>query len=350
MGSGLAKAAKASAPAGRSVIEWLKEPLQQPAPLYWLCGAEDLLSEQVLRQLRTQVLDDGFADFNHQIVRITSATRSNSLLDALSELPMMTERRLLELQNSHELNPKVADELARFLQEKLHPGLVVAVVSHPPKGKSVLWEQLRQRAVVLACDLDAKQRIDFVTYCCAGKELRLTHGQQQKILERTAGGLRLITSAVERLALFAGESRQVTDDDLNRLVHDSAEVQAWKLTEAIGKRRVPEAYGLLQKLMEQEQAPSLLSYLNSYLLGLVQVAELRPRLKTAAAIARELPRRSEFQIRKSLEELSTWSETDLATAFERLARADYRIKTGTDPLLMMQLLILHLCHRQAGRK
>jgi DNA polymerase-3 subunit delta len=319
--------------------------------LYWLNGSEDFLREQVLRKLRQLVLEPGFEEFNHQVVRLSAATKTSVLLDALSELPMMTERRLLELQQAHELNAKVADELARFLQEKLHPGLVVAVVSDPPKTKSGLWDHLRQRGLMLACDLDASQRGDFVAYCCQQKGLQLSKNQQQRVLERSAGGLRLMTSAVERLALFAGESRQVSDAELDRLVHDSAEVQTWKLTAAIGQRKTQEAYALLHKLMQHEEpAQSLLSYLNSYLLGLVQVAELKPRLKTAAAIARELPRRSEFQIRKSLEELSTWSETDLANAFERLARADFRIKTGADPVLVMQLLILQLCHRQAGRR
>lgn len=343
-------AAKAAPSAGLSVLDWLNQPLAQVAPLYWLNGSEEFLREQVLRKLRLEVLDSGFAEFNHQVVRITATTKSAVLLDALSELPMMTERRLLELQQAHELNAKVADELARFFQERLHPGLVVALVSDPPKSKSGLWEQMRQRAVMLACDLDAQQRGGFVSYSCRQKDLQLTPTQQQRVLERTAGGLRLITSAVERLASFAGEARQVSDSELDRLVHDSAEVQTWKLTAAIGARKIAEAQALLHRLMSQGEAQSLLSYLNSYLLGLVQVAELRPRLKTAAAIARELPRRSEFQIKKSLEELSSWSETDLANAFERLARADFRIKTGSDPVLVMQLLILQLCSRQAGRR
>lgn len=167
-------AAKAAPSAGLSVLDWLNQPLAQVAPLYWLNGSEEFLREQVLRKLRLEVLDSGFAEFNHQVVRITATTKSAVLLDALSELPMMTERRLLELQQAHELNAKVADELARFFQERLHPGLVVALVSDPPKSKSGLWEQMRQRAVMLACDLDAQQRGGFVSYSCRQKDLQLT--------------------------------------------------------------------------------------------------------------------------------------------------------------------------------
>lgn len=347
----MARAAKSGVPAAPStLLSWLSQPLSQPASLYWLNGGEDFLREQALKKLRQEVLEPGFADFNHQLMRLSSSTRASAVGDALAELPMMTERRLLELQQAHELSTKAADELARLLGERWHPGLVVAVVSDPPKGKSSLWEFLKNRAEVLACDLDAAQRSQFVAYACREKKLQLNQTQQRRVLERTDGSLRLITSAVERLALFAGEAGQVSDADLDRLVHDSAEVQTWKLTAAIGRRETPQACLLLHRLLQQEAAQPLLSYLNSYLLSLVQVNELRSRLKTASAIARELPRKSEYQITKTLEELSSWSETDLANAFERLARADYRIKTGADPVMVMQLLILQLCMRGGSRR
>lgn len=332
-------------------LEWLQAGEPVAGSWYWLCGPEELLREQVLRRLREQVLDPGFAEFNHQVLRLSGSTRLGTLVDALSELPMMTERRLLELQNLHEIAPKVGDELARLMgSERFHPGLVVVAVSENPKGKSSFWDILRQRARVLQCDIDPKARGEFVDYCCLRRNLKLDSGQRQRVVERTGGNLRLIEGAIERLSVFAGDQKSVSDAELDRLVHDSSEVQTWKLTAAIGKRQLNEAYEVLGRLLQSEAPQSLLSYMNSYLLGLVQVAELRPRLKTAAAIAKEIPRRTEFQIRKSLEELDTWAESDLANAFERLAKADYRMKTGADPVLMMQLLVLQLVHRQAGRR
>jgi DNA polymerase III delta subunit len=316
--------------------------------MYWLCGPEEYLRDQALRKLRAQILDPGFAEFNHQVLKVSAATRLSVLLDALAELPMMTDCRLLELQNVHELPAKLGDELAAALTRQSYPGLVIVFAGETPKTKSSLWEELKKSATVLTCDIDPKARGEFVALCCAQCKLELDGKQQATVAERCAGNLRLIQQAVERIHLFAGDKRRVSDAELDTLVHDSAETQAWKLTAAIGARKQQEAYHILHRMLQQDgsQAPGLLSYLNSYLLGLVQVAELKPRLKTAAAIAKELPRKQEFQIRKTLEELATWNETELATAFERLARADHRIKTGSDPTLMLQLLILQLCSRR----
>lgn len=330
------------------ILAWLDEPLQQTSSLYWLCGPEEYLRDQALRKLRAHILDPGFAEFNHQVVRLSAATKLPVLLDALAELPMMTDSRLLELQNAHELPARLADDFCAAFTRQNYAGLVLVVAGETPKTKSVLWDELKKRATVLTCDIDVKARGEFVAYCCAQNKLELDGRQQATISERCAGNLRAIQQAVERVKLFAGDKGRVSDAELDQLVHDSAETQAWKLTAAIGARKQTEAYHILHRMLGQDssQAPGLLSYLNSYLLGLVQVAELKPRLKTAAAIAKELPRKQEFQIRKTLEELATWSENELATAFEKLARADHRIKTGSDPVLMLQLLILQLCSRR----
>ena len=307
-----------------------------------------MLREKVLHKLRQTFLDPGFAEFNHSQLRLQSSSKLGPLVAALSELPMLCEQRVLELHQVHELPAKVADELAQYLQrEPLHSGLLLILVGETPKTKSILWDWCKGKAVPLVCDLEVKQRARFIDYCSGRHQLKLTSSQRQQVLDRCGSSLRQIQTSIEQLALFAGSKKAVSDAELDLLVHDSSEVQSWKLTEAIAKRDAPRAYAILHRLLQKkEEAAGLLSYLNSYLLGLVQVQELRPRLKTAAAIAKELPRRSEFQVRKSLEELSSWNERELEMAFERLARADHRIKTGTEPILMLQLLILQLTSRK----
>jgi DNA polymerase III delta subunit len=330
------------------ILEWLERPGLPNAQCYWLTGGEELLRERALLRLRQAFLEPGFADFNHSQVKVATNSKMSSLLGALSELPMLCDRRLLEIHQIHELPAKVADEFALYLRkEGMHQSLILVLVGDTPKSKSSLWEWCKGHAQELVCELDVKQRGRFIDFCLAQGSLKLSSAQRQQVLDRCGSSLRQIQTSLSQLALFAGQRTSISDADLDLLVHDSSEVQSWKLTEAIGRRDQPKAYAILHRLLhKKEEAAGLLSYINSYLLGLVQVLELRPRLKTAAAIAKELPRRSEFQVRKSLEELSTWSERELELAFERLARADHRIKSGTDPVLMLQLLLLQLTTRK----
>lgn len=342
----LARAVKAVRPAGPTAWNWLQA-VPELRGLVWLVGPEDYLREQLLRKIRLSTLEVGFEDFNHQVLSLGSQTRWATLVDALSEIPQMAERRLLELHQVEDLSSKVADQLAQLLsQEKLHPGLVVVLVSGTRKLRPALLEVLEHRAQAVACDIETAQRSDFVAWSCQQCGLTLTTQQIQVLVERTGGSLRALASWVERLRLYAGSAGSLSDREVDSLVEDSSEVQVWKLTEALGRRQMGRSYELLHRILRQEPAQTLLSYLNTYVVGLIRVAELKGRLKTAAAIAKELPPRSEFQIRKSLEELASWSEAELELTLQRMARADYRIKTGTEPILMLQLLILQICSRK----
>ncbi|CAN0457764.1 unnamed protein product, partial [Phaeothamnion confervicola] len=134
---------------------------------------------------------------------------------------------------------------------------------------------------------------------------------------------------------------------VEELVPVSSEEQTWRFTSAIGKKSLAEAYIVLDQLLARgEPAGSLLSYLNTYLVGLAQLLHLRQELKTPAAIAAALPRKTEYQVKKNLEEAASFSPQDLRGAFDRIERADFRIKTGSDPRMMLQLLVLQLCSRR----
>ena len=124
----------------------------------------------------------------------------------------------------------------------------------------------------------------------------------------------------------------------------------WRLTAAIGSKDLPGAYKVLDRLLERgEAAGGLLSYLNSYLGSLAQLKSLQAEVGSSLAqLAKAMPRKTEYQIKKNLQEAATWSLSELATAFDRLTRADLRMKTGDEERLLLQLLVLQLCSR-SGR-
>ena len=162
----LARAAKAVRPSGPTAWNWLQA-VPQLRGLVWLVGPEEYLREQLLRKIRQTTLEVGFEDFNHQVLSLSSQTRWATLVDALSEIPQMAERRLLELHRIEDLPSKVADQLGQLLShEKLHPGLVVVLVSENRKLRPALLEVLDHQAQAVACEIEGAQRSDFVAWSC----------------------------------------------------------------------------------------------------------------------------------------------------------------------------------------
>jgi DNA polymerase III delta subunit len=329
--------------------------------LYHVIGPDDYLREEALHRIKRELLDADFGDFNYRSLRCTANLKLSLLQDALAELPVMVDRRLLELQNPGALSPKGWEAVAEAYARSSKVGdliLVLAWEGAPKKGgggakkkteSAPADARLVEQGVKITCEVDDKERPQWVRARAQELGLKTEEGTLETLLARTGSDLRLLDSHLEKLRLYCGAEESCPKKLVEELVPVSSEVQTWRFTSAIGRKSVNEAYSVLDQLLGRgEPAGSLLSYLNTYLVGLAQLLHLRQELKTAAAIAAALPRKTEFQVKKNLEEANSFSPPELRAAFERIERADFRIKTGADPRLMLQLLVLQLCTRKGG--
>lgn len=324
-----------------------------PGPLTLLEASDEFLEEQVLERFRAAILEPGFEDFNYHKIRCLKSTRAGPLLDALAELPVMTEGRLLVLQNVELLSPDcaeaVAGEIAAGLGRGVH--LVVSYVPGRRKLKSALVDLIAKQGMVLRCEMGAEERQRWAEERLKSVGVKAGPGAIAALLERVGDNSRSVASQLDRLALLVGKGQTVTRKEVESIVSVSSTVAMWKLTAAVGKKNLPEATSILDRVISQGEHPgTILSYLNAYLVGLVQVGGLYKRLGSPAEVARAIPRKKEFQVKKTLQELKTWGRRDLELAFEMLARADQRMKTGHAPRMVLQLLLLQLCSRRANAR
>ena len=197
----------------------------------------------------------------------------------------------------------------------------------------------------------AEKEIDVLLKSFCRKQKKKANPESLSVLKERVGlDLRFLLSNLERCLLSLSPDEVLTGEKVEQLVPFSAQVAMWKITKAIGQRNHREALFILDKQLSRgEQPGSIFSYLNSYLVSLVQVRGLFKLHKTASEVAKAIPRKTEYQVKKSLEELRSWSEKDLRDGFDALARADFKSKGGgggADPKLLLQMLVLKLCSRK----
>ena len=326
--------------------------------LYHLTGPDDFLREETLTRLKSELLDPDFGDFNHRSLRCANNMKLSLLQDALAELPVMADRRLLELHNPGGLVAKGWEAVNQTYARAAAQGDLILILvwdsgsggrkaAPKKKGEAVPNDTLIDLGVKIVCDVDDKERPQWVRNRAEQLGVNLEGGALEALLARTGSDLRLLSSHLEKLKLYCGAGESVPVKLVEDLVPMSAEVQTWRLTAALGRRNLTEAYGVLDQLLTRgEPVGTLLSYINTYLVGMAQLKHLVVELKTPAAIAKAMPKKSEYQIKKNLEEANSFSVEDLRNAFERIERADFRIKTGSDPRMMLQLLVLQVCRRK----
>lgn len=328
-----------------TATEFLALPQVPPGRLFLLAGSDDYLREQVLERLRKALLDPGFAEFNHQVVRCAAGTKLQAVTDALAELPVMADSRLLELRSLEALNAKVAEAALPALHEAVKDPRLALVLTY--EKATPLANAVAGQALTVTCQVEEKDRAAWARLEQKRLGLQLEEGALEALLERTGGELRQLAAHLEKLTLYAG-GETLGKATIEELVPMSSQVQTWKLTAAIGQRNYPQAVELLDRLLGSgETAGTLLSYINRSLLSLVQVTALKQELGNPADVGAAMtPKKSDWQVKQTLKEAASWTTAELAATFDRLTRADMRIKTGEDPRLVLQLLLLQMCSRK----
>ena len=154
--------------------------------------------------------------------------------------------------------------------------------------------------------------------------------------------LRLLDLEIDKLVLYA-EGRQITTQDVERLVSRARETVIWDLVDCIGRREVDAGLQLLGRLLEEGGEPLyLLTMLARQVRILIQIKEAADQglAKDAAAKALGL---HPYVVKKGLVQAHYWTMEQLQAAHEKVIEADQSIKTGElEPALTLDLLVVAL--------
>lgn len=336
-----------------TVLDFLKTGLPPKASVVLLTGDDEYLHDLVIKKLESDFVDPDFRDFNFRKIDCSRTSTAGSLAGTLSELPTLVDQRLVVLQRLVQLPKAVSARMVEIWQESLAPGTLLLVSAGGPIKDAPFWDALLKVGHKVDCRLSETDIDLFLGSFCRKQKKKVESAALKVLKERVGLNLRGLFSHLERCLLSLEEGEALTAKRIEELVPFSAEVAMWKMTKAISQRNHKEALAILDnQLSRGEQAGPIFGYLNSYLTSLVQVGGLMKQHKTVTEVAHLIPRKTEYQVKKSLEDLRTWSAQDLTAAFDALARADFKSKGGdggSDPKLLLQMLILKFCSRKQGR-
>ena len=336
------------------VLEVLKKGVPESVKVVLLSGDDEYLHDLLIKKLEASYVDPDFRDFNLRRIDCNRSTSAGALAGVLSELPTLVDSRLVVIQRVNQLPKPVSSRVAELWEDSLAPGTVVVVTAGGKVKDSPLWSQLQPKALLVDCKLEERDVDLLLGTFCRKRKQKVDKAALTLLKERVGLNLRTLLGHLERCLLSLQEGETLSAEVIEELVPFSAEVAMWKMTKAISQRNHREALSILDNQLDRGEQPGpILSYINSYLTSLVQVGGLSKRYRSAAEVASAIPRKTEFQVKKTLEDLKTWSSRDLEEGFEALTRADFKCKGGeggADPRLLLQMLVLKLCSRKRGRR
>ena len=186
-----------------------------------------------------------------------------------------------------------------------------------PVAETREFEPPRQRAVP-----------DWIRARVSKLELSISPRAVSLLAELVGNDLRTLSQELEKLGVYA-EGRQIEEEDVRALVASAREASVLAMVDAVVEGRSGQAVRLLEQLRD-EGASSIvaLNMITRQYRNLVLAKELMLAHLSPAEIGQRLGIRSDFALRKVIDQSRRYSMPQLERAFARLLETDAAIKRG----------------------
>ncbi len=304
------------------------------AESYLCCEAGQAIADAALRE----TLLREFNEFRFSLL----STSPHQAIAAAEQLPMMSPRRVVFIEDFAKLREADEEVLVRYVEKPVDSSVVIFVARDLDKRKKLtktLFEKTTMVEFPPVGDGEAKSWAkDYLrTIKVAADERALS-----ELVELVGNDIQTLRSQLDKLAIAAVETKRITLDLIDDLIGRSRELSNFDLTDHLISRNRKRALEILYRLLEDGSEPVMLIGLIGGNYHRLAIAKDLLTRKGKAAVFQTV----RMPYRKQGEYLATLQRStaaDLARGIQRIAAADLAIKTSqATPRLQLEMLVCEL--------
>ncbi len=322
---------------------------------YYICGEDDFQKEDAMRQLIAAALDPSVRDFNLDVLRAQEID-PKTFDGIVSSMPMMGERRVVVIRDASALRKEARNAIERFLK-KPSPDVIVLLVESTG-GKTD--KELAGITTPLEFEpLEADEVPGWITHH-ARTELgtQISAGAVELLQSAVGNDLHQLVAELDKLVSFTGGGG-ITEAAITAVVGVRRGETMTDLVDAVGRRDVKAALGLLNHVMAQPKATGVLIVM---LLSAQTVALAWGRAKLDEGLPPGRLQSEYFNLLRQsgavytgrswsgaaaawTSAISSWDNRSLRRAFDALLMADMTLKETrlSSEEQVLTTLILAMC-------
>lgn len=331
---------------------WKQIKQREIAPIYLLYGTEAYLINETKQLLLNQVLDEEDKDFNFTAYDLDETPIETALEDA-ETFPFLGEKKVIFLHNpkfltSEKTKDKMEHNLARLeLYLKEPAPYTVLVISAPyeklDERKKITKELKRTAVTVEAKKLNEYELKNWVKERAKKNGIVFDPDALELLIMLVGTNMFMITSEVDKLALYAAEEIQINASMVEKLVSRSLEQNIFTLIEKVVQRRPEDALRIYYDLLKQNEEPiKILALLAGQFRLIYQVKELSRRGYGQQQMAGYL-KAHPFRVKLAAGQANQFTDEELTNLMSMLANADLQMKTGgMNKSLLIELLLFKI--------
>ena len=303
------------------------------APIYLFTGPEEFVKREALQALRDKLLPPGLEALND--VTLESAT-AQQITDAAQTMPMMCDRRIVTVRDWAPLLPgkskseeSEAEWMLKWLEHPVDSCALVFYMRTDMDGRKKLSGALKKKAAVVQFDFltDAE-----LTKWCAGRLKPLgkkISARAVSTLTYMAGReLTRLSGELDKLAAYAGERAEITEDDIRAVVPPSLEYNVFELLSSLLAGDMKKAQETVNSLLQGGQNPmGILAMLTRQVRQLAHVKCAMDAGQPVQIVQDQL-KMHPYAARQTARQCARLSADWLTDLYEACVQADFDVKSG----------------------
>jgi DNA polymerase-3 subunit delta len=291
--------------------------------LYFFTGENDYALERELLRWK-KAFQSKHGDEN-LLTLVGKDTTLSELLDAVSVLPFIAEKRLVLIRGL----PKIDRDECKTLVDNIHPQtIVVFAESLPDKRLSIVKELMAVCQVKQYAPLSPRELFSWIAETARQSGSFIAPAAATLLLEIVGNNQWMLESEIHKLSAYAA-GREIVQKDVMELAVPAGEQVVWRLTDLIGNRKIDDAIRFLQYSTERGEDPYalwviLLSMVKNVALVWAGLNEgLRDERSISGAFGIHF-----LQVRGLLPLAKSLSAERMKDLVDSAAEADLAMKTG----------------------
>lgn len=326
---------------------------QTPGSCYLFHGEEEYLKESALRALRKKLLGADLTGLNETVLYNPAAAQ---VIAVAETFPMLADRRLIVIRECAQLGEKGKAEQGEKAEDEEESGpaagdsaaaskALAEYVAHIPATSCVVFyargEASRVKklykcldelgAVVQFSRLQQPALIKWIAKELKAYGKSITHADAEKLLFAVGDNMTQLKAEMGKLAAYAGEREQCTQQDIDAVCIQSTEYRVFDLAQWVVAGRVGQALGLIQSMLAQgESSLMLLALLQRHYRQLVFCKLLGASVRSADSMARQLGTPA-FVARRLMDSAAGYGAAQLMQAYSSCTDMELAIKSGRQP-------------------
>jgi DNA polymerase III subunit delta len=317
------------------------------APVVLIAGPEVTLRDAALAELRERVLADAPRDFNEDRFDLgAGGFDALAIVAAARTLPVLSRARLVLVRGVGERRAEkfLDGALLEYLESPLESTCLVLEGESVDKRQKWVKRVAKVGEVVECAGPTRPAEVRrWIEARMAQRGMRAGGGVAATLFDLVGPDLDRLALEVEKLALFRGESGELSADDVAELVGHMRPRALYELTDAIGERRLANALRMVSELSEQGQpALALVGALANHFRKLLRARELRPL--DAGEVQRKLGLHP-YAAERLVEQARRFDLRRLKACLDAVRRTDFALKGGVPigPRMALERLVLAVC-------